>query len=111
MFEKADDFFQSIGLPKMPEAFWKGSLIERPKDGRELVCHPSGWDFHNGIDYRIKMCTTVNMEDFIYVNHEMGHIQYYLAYKNQSYLFRDGANPGFHEGVADILSIAVGETK
>ena len=110
MFEKADDFFQSIGLPKMPEAFWKGSLIERPKDGRELVCHPSGWDFHNGIDYRIKMCTTVNMEDFIYVNHEMGHIQYYLAYKNQSYLFRDGANPGFHEGVADILSIAIGET-
>ena len=110
MFEKADEFFQSIGLPEMPEAFWKGSLIERPKDGRELVCHPSGWDFHNGIDYRIKMCTTVNMEDFIYVNHEMGHIQYYLAYKNQSYLFRDGANPGFHEGVADILSIAVGET-
>ncbi len=32
-----------------------------------------------------------------------------MCYKNQSYLFRDGANPGFHEGVADILSLAVGE--
>ena len=31
-----------------------------------------------------------------------------MRYRNQSYLFRDGANPGFHEGVADILSLAVG---
>jgi len=108
MFEKADEFFQSMGLPEMPEAFWKDSLLERPKDGRELVCHASAEDFYNGVDYRIKQCTKVNMEDFITVNHEMGHVQYHLAYKNQSFLFRSGANPGFHEGVADILSIAVG---
>ena len=38
----------------------------------------------------------------------MGHIQYYMRYQNQSHLFRRGANPGFHEGVADILSLAVG---
>jgi len=37
----------------------------------------------------------------------MGHIQYYMRYRNQSYFFRDGANPGFHEGVADILSLAM----
>jgi len=47
-------------------------------------------------------------EDFIVVNHEMGHIQYQRSYRNQSFLFRDGANPGFHEGIADILSLAVG---
>ena len=51
---------------------------------------------------------SVNTEDFITVNHEMGHIQYQRSYRNQSFLFRDGANPGFHEGVADILSLAVG---
>ena len=28
------------------------------------------------------------------VNHEMGHIQYYLQYKNLSYFYRTGANPG-----------------
>ena len=38
----------------------------------------------------------------------MGHIQYYMNYNNLSYLFRNGANPGFHEGIADILSLAVG---
>ena len=31
-----------------------------------------------------------------------------MNYNNLSYLFRNGANPGFHEGIADILSLAVG---
>ena len=54
---------------------------------------------------------SVNTKSFITVNHEMGHIQYQRSYRNQSFLFRDGANPGFHEGVADILSLAVGKLK
>ena len=111
MFDKAEEFFLSMKLPPMPEAFWKGSIIEKPKDGRELTCHPSAWDFQNGIDFRIKQCTKINMGDFITVNHEMGHIQYQMAYKNQSFFFRNGANPAFHEGVADILSLAVGELR
>merc|ERR1739838_1289875 len=88
--------------------FWKNSLIEKPEDGRDVVCHASAWDFYGNEDYRIKMCTKVNEEDFVTVNHEMGHIQYFMRYRNQPFLFRTGANPGFHEGVADILSLAVG---
>lgn len=38
----------------------------------------------------------------------MGHIQYQRSYRNESFLFREGANPGFHEGVADVISLAVG---
>merc|ERR1719419_643466 len=108
MFQKADDFFQSMGMDPMPAEFWKGSILEKPGDGRELTCHASAWDFYNGKDFRIKQCTRVNQEDFVTVNHEMGHVQYFLQYKNHSYFYRSGANPGFHEGVADILSLAVG---
>merc|ERR1711874_593024 len=108
MFEKADEFFQSMGLQLMPEKFWSGSIIKKPEDGRELTCHASAWDFYNGEDFRIKQCTRVNQEDFITVNHEMGHVQYFLQYKDKSHFYRNGANPGFHEGVADILSLAVG---
>ncbi|XP_059083297.1 angiotensin-converting enzyme-like [Tigriopus californicus] len=108
MFEKAEDFFLSMGLPPMREEFWNGSIIEKPDDGREMVCHASAWDFYNGKDFRIKQCTTVTEEDFITVNHEMGHTQYQMSYANLSYLHRNGANAGFHEGVADILSLAVG---
>eukprot|EP00095_Tigriopus_kingsejongensis_P010159 maker-scaffold575_size133042-snap-gene-0.38 protein:Tk10159 transcript:maker-scaffold575_size133042-snap-gene-0.38-mRNA-1 annotation:"hypothetical protein DAPPUDRAFT_304127" len=108
MFEKAENFFTSMGLPPLRPEFWSGSIIEKPKDGREMVCHASAWDFHNGKDFRIKQCTRVTQEDFVVVNHEMGHIQYQMSYINRSILHQSGANPGFHEGVADILSLAVG---
>jgi len=108
MFEKADDFFVSMGMKKVPKKFWEGSILEKPKDGRDLTCHASAWDFYNGEDFRIKQCTRVDQDDFVTVNHEMGHIQYFLQYKHLSHLYRTGANPGFHEGVADILSLAAG---
>lgn len=53
------------------------------------------------------MCTKVDYEDFVTIHHEMGHIQYYLQYKNQPITFRDGANPGFHEAVGDTIALSV----
>ena len=52
------------GLKKLLE----GSILEKPKDGREMTCHASAWDFYNGKDFRIKQCTRVNQEDFVTVN-------------------------------------------
>lgn len=40
------------------------------------------------------MCTEINMEDLITIHHEMGHIEYFLQYKEQPLVYRDGANPG-----------------
>lgn len=34
------------------------------------------------------------MENLISTHHEMAHIQYYLQYADEPYLYRDGANPG-----------------
>lgn len=52
--------------------------------------------------FRIKMCTDVTMEDLITVHHEMGHIQYYLQYKDQPVIYRSGANPGLFKEVLNI---------
>lgn len=57
--------------------------------------------------FRIKQCTTVTMEQLATVHHEMGHIQYYLQYKDKPVGFRRGANPGFHEAVGDVMSLSV----
>jgi len=43
---------------------------------------------------RIKMCTQITMKDLVTVHHEMAHIQYFLEYRHQPKVFRDGANPG-----------------
>ncbi|MCL4156429.1 UNVERIFIED_CONTAM: hypothetical protein GTU68_013958 [Idotea baltica] len=106
MFQKADDFFASMGLERVPPSFWNNSIIEKP-EGVELVCHASAWDFSDGKDFRIKQCTKVTMEDFGVVHHELGHIQYFMQYKDLPFVFQSGANPGFHEAVGDVLSLSV----
>ncbi|XP_058820825.1 angiotensin-converting enzyme-like [Topomyia yanbarensis] len=111
MFHMGDEFFVSLNMTKLPQTFWEKSILEKPTDGRELVCHASAWDFYKTDDVRIKQCTRVTMEDFFTVHHELGHIQYFLQYQHQPSVFREGANPGFHEAVGDVLSLSVSTPK
>ena len=48
----SDEFFTSLGLIPMTPEFWNRSILEKPNDGRELVCHASAWDFYDGKDVR-----------------------------------------------------------
>ncbi|XP_006892457.1 PREDICTED: angiotensin-converting enzyme 2 [Elephantulus edwardii] len=105
IFREAEKFFVSIGLPNMTQGFWDNSMLTDPGDGRKVVCHPTAWDLGKG-DFRIKMCTKVTMDDFLTAHHEMGHIQYDMAYAKQPYLQRNGANEGFHEAVGEIMSLS-----
>ncbi|XP_063056336.1 angiotensin-converting enzyme 2-like [Engraulis encrasicolus] len=111
MFDSAEDFFMSVGLFELFPNFWNNSMIEKPDDGRKVVCHPTAWDMGNREDYRIKMCSKVNMDDFLTVHHELGHIQYNMAYRALPYLLRDGANEGFHEAVGEIMSLSAATPK
>lgn len=37
------------------------------------------------------------MEDLFTAHHEMGHVQYFIQYKDQPLAYKEGANPGtFH---------------
>ncbi|NXU26899.1 ACE2 enzyme, partial [Thalassarche chlororhynchos] len=105
IFKAAEAFFTSIGLYKMTEGFWNNSMLTEPADNRKVVCHPTAWDLGKN-DYRIMMCTKVTMDDFLTAHHEMGHIEYYMAYSAQPYLLRGGANEGFHEAVGEIMSLS-----
>jgi peptidyl-dipeptidase A len=106
MVKTGEAFYTSLGLPPLPDTFWKRSLITRPKD-REVVCHASAWDLDSLDDIRIKMCTQVNAEDFSTVHHELGHNFYQRAYKGQDFLFRNGANDGFHEAIGDFIALSI----
>lgn len=57
------------------------------------------------------MCTRVDFEDFVTIHHEMGHILYFMLYRHQPYIFRGGANPGFHEAVGDTIALSVSTPK
>lgn len=106
----AERFYTSLGMQKLPPTFWQRSLLTKPQD-REVVCHASAWDMGADIDgqrdVRIKMCITPTAEDFTTIHHELGHVYYFLAYRNQSYLFRNGANDGFHEAIGDTIALSI----
>ena len=106
MVETAEAFFVSLGLDRLPQTFWERSMIVRP-EGREVQCHASAWNLDDEEDVRIKMCTEVNSEDFYTVHHELGHNYYQRAYKDQDFLFRNGAHDGFHEAIGDFISLSI----
>ena len=106
MVRTGERFFMSLGLPALPETFWERSMLVKPRD-REVVCHASAWDVDYLDDIRLKMCIKTDGEDFVTVHHELGHNYYQRAYKNQTPLFRDSANDGFHEALGDTLALSI----
>jgi len=106
MVRYGERFFTSLGFEPLPPTFWERSLFVKPRD-REVVCHASAWDVDNDQDLRIKMCIEINGEDFVTVHHELGHNFYQRAYRTQPFLFRDGANDGFHEAIGDTIALSV----
>jgi peptidyl-dipeptidase A len=106
MVHYGENFFTSLGFPSLPKTFWERSLFVKPAD-RDVVCHASAWDVDNQTDVRLKMCIEIRDEDFVTVHHELGHNFYQRAYKDQSTLFEDSANDGFHEAVGDTIALSV----
>ena len=100
----ADDWYQSIGFAPEPASFWERSMIARPRD-REVVCHASAWDVDNKEDLRVKACFTITADDFYTAHHELGHNIYQRAYEGQPFLFKNGANDGFHEAIGDFAGL------
>jgi peptidyl-dipeptidase A len=106
MVRYGEGFYKSMGFAPLPETFWKRSLFAKPAD-RDVVCHASAWDLDNQDDLRIKMCIQVRDVDFITIHHELGHNMYQRAYENQPFLFKNGANDGFHEAIGDSIALAI----
>lgn len=55
LFETADEFYQSLGLLDNGVCYdeSRGAMINKPTDGREVLCHASAWDFCDGQDFRL----------------------------------------------------------
>ncbi len=106
MVKYGEGFFTSLGFAPLPKTFWERSLFVKPRD-RDVVCHASAWDIDNFDDLRLKMCIQVRGEDFVTVHHELGHNMYQRAYEHQPFLFKNGANDGFHEAIGDSIALAI----
>jgi peptidyl-dipeptidase A len=106
MTKIGERFFTSLGFASLPKTFWERSLFTQPRD-REVVCHASASDIDQEEDLRIKMCIQPNAEDFRTIHHELGHNFYQRAYNQLPFIYRQGANDGFHEAIGDTIALSV----
>ena len=106
MTERAQDFYTSLGMQKLPESYWTKTQFIKPRD-RNVVCHASAWDMNLQGDVRTKMCIKPNEEEFTTIYHELGHVYYYLAYNDLPPLFQAGAHDGFHEAIGDTIVLSM----
>ncbi|WOX05228.1 M2 family metallopeptidase [Microbulbifer pacificus] len=106
MVKTGETFFTSLGFKPLPETFWERSQFVQPRD-RDVVCHASAWDLDGKDDIRIKMCINKTGEDLITVHHELGHNFYQRIYSDQPFLYKEGANDGFHEAVGDTIALSI----
>ena len=106
MVKEAENFYVNLGMPKLPESFWKDAQFIQPRD-RDVVCHASAWPMNMDGNVRIKMCIKPDEESYTTIYHELGHVYYYLAYQKSPALFQNGANDGFHEAIGDTIVLSM----
>jgi peptidyl-dipeptidase A len=109
MVKYGERFYVSLGFAPLPTTFWQRSQFAKPRD-RDVVCHASAWDVDNVDDLRVKLCLNINADDFTTLHHELGHNMYQRAYRKQPFLFRNGANDGFHEAIGDSIALSITPT-
>ncbi len=104
MVHYGEDFFKSLGFEPLPKTFWERSLFLQPQGPRRGL--PRQRLGHGQPDdLRLKMCIQIRDEDFVTVHHELGHNFYQRAYDKQPFLFKNGANDGFHEAIGDTIAL------
>ncbi|GAA5441915.1 hypothetical protein Misp06_00076 [Microbulbifer sp. NBRC 101763] len=106
MVKVGEKFFTSLGFEPLPDTFWERSQFTQPQD-RDVVCHASAWNMDGQDDIRIKMCINKTGEDLVTIHHELGHNFYQRIYKDQPFLYKEGANDGFHEAVGDTIALSI----
>jgi peptidyl-dipeptidase A len=106
MTRVAEDFYTSLGMPSLPESFWKKSLLVQPRD-RDVVCHASAWDMDMKGDVRIKQCIEADEDQLTTIHHELGHLYYDLMYNALPPIFQDAAHDGFHEAIGDTITLSL----
>jgi len=110
LVKSGENFYVSLGYDNLPSSFYtKSSLYPLPPTATFAKNnHASAWHLDLDKDVRSLMSVEPNVEWYSTVNHELGHIYYYMTYSNPDvpYLLREGANRAYHEAFGTIVGKA-----
>lgn len=108
--KQGEEFYVSLGWPRLPESFWKESSLYPLPTGATYKknTHASAWHMNLEQDVRSLMSVEPNAEWYETAHHELGHVYYYITYTNSDVppLLREGANRAYHEAVGSLMGLA-----
>ncbi len=108
--KEGERFYKSLGFESLPETFWQKSSLYpvAPDAPYKKNNHASAWHMDLNRDVRSLMSVMPNTEWYETVNHELGHIYYYLSYSTPQIppLMREGANRAYHEAFGTMIGLA-----
>ena len=111
--QSAERFWTGLGFAPLPPGFWRNSdLYALPANSpRKKNTHGSCWHIDLDTDIRALMNVEPDPEWFSTAHHELGHGHYFVSYTRPEVppLLRDSANPGFHEGMAELGELAAAQ--
>ena len=109
----AEQFYTGLGFDPLPQTFWERSDLYpvAATDKRKKNTHASCWHIDLDQDIRTLMSVEANDAWFHTAHHELGHGSYFMSYTRPEVppLLRTGANPAFHEGMGELISLAAGQ--
>lgn len=112
LFEKVDEFYQSLNMTKFPDIFWQNSILKQPDDGREVNgLWPEAYDFFQTDDVRIIQCPRVAMDELHRTFETMGDAQYILQYQNQPVMYHGPPHGGLQEAFREVLWLSFSTRK
>lgn len=110
LVKEGERFYKSLGFESLPETFWQKSSLYpvAPDASYKKNNHASAWHMDLNRDVRSLMSVVPNTEWYETVNHELGHIYYYLSYSTPEIppLLREGANRAYHEAFGTMIGLA-----
>jgi len=110
IIKTAEQFYTGLGFKPLPASFWTKSDLYplKPGDPRKKNTHASCWHVDLETDIRSLMSVESNSRWFYTSHHELGHGYYDMSYTRPEVpaLLRTGANPSFHEGMGELISLA-----
>lgn len=109
----AERFYTGLGFDPLPASFWVRSDLYpvKPGESRKKNSHASCWHLDLERDIRSLMSVEPNHRWFSTSHHELGHAYYFMSYTRPEVppVLRIGANPAFHEGMGELISLAANQ--
>ncbi|KRX52995.1 Propionyl-CoA carboxylase alpha chain, mitochondrial [Trichinella sp. T9] len=108
MFKQAEVLFRNVGLDNLTEQFWQKSIFEQKKKNpsfeKRLLCRPAVWRFPNDDQYRIGLCATVDVQQFLAAHSTLARVHHLIM---QSELQPVSSTWAGNWNVADVVSLLV----